>query len=478
MIYDALAKTVREHLDYAIAKRLAEVARKAKARGQKVLVMFDQGIGVPYIGSGEFVQFVIPGKAYRPWDAKVGRPVHQSPWAIDAYDQTDAKRIADVLDAHPHCMLFDPFLHAMHGSFLQPQIENGVCHSQSFFNFERKRLAGKAAFDALNIAQPIYTHVFKGSRRDVVDLQISTLAAQSGCRKIAVKYNKGHFIGIYPKYAIDHVWKAAQTDDVIIEEYLGDANQELNVCYVAVNGKARPVLLLQETNRLIPNGTGGKTGMVMAKHMAYNPDLFPGLPGELDLSVLNEMVGHMVDFKVNGWFDISYMRAPNGQWLATEWCTRHGVSNWCTTSRMFARPYAEIMFDLREGREPDLTLKYTHASSVELFVLNLPASSTVDAKYSGRLWQQWEAANRSGEIGQRLFFDPLVVRTSDDYGKRSGWHLDPWHYNQYVTRMGVLSKLGVNGTVDRDLQNALREWAADVPNVAYRDDLDTLDMLY
>jgi hypothetical protein len=474
MLINALdTVTKRKKAGHAVLTQLEQEVASAAKRGTKVVAMFDMNdVGVPHIVGPQDTQFVIPDRFYRHGDPRVC----DAPWCLDTHDAELALRLSKLVKKNPDTLLlFDPYTHHLHGTPVGAVFHNSSGrHSEQFLRLETDRAFGKQAFADLGLDQPKYV-VLQPSQASIraVGNALSDLQSASGCSKVAIKMNEANFVGVYPvTQCAGLICDLLSEGAVVVEEYIGTPDCELNVCFLGVPDFAAPVLLLQETNRLLPNNTGGKTGLVMAKHMKYDPR-FNLLPEDFDITALAD-----AGCLPRGWFDISFMRASDGRWLATEWCCRHGVSNWCTTSRMFARPYADIWFDLRQGILTGIDLAYTHAASAELFVLNMPAGKKVDSLYTGHVYQEWRRSGRTGSLGAGLFVDPLFVLSSDWCGESKGWDLDPLDYDSYVTRMAVVSQVGTGASVSNLLQDSLPALTDDVPNVAYRNDFDTLNLLF
>lgn len=252
-------------------------------------------------------------------------------------------------------------------------------HGEQALALESDRVFGK------QIAQILGLDVPKSGAAKTLEDWLALKDSIPG-EKVAVKYVKEHFIGIYTKAQVTHnfeAWAASQpTDTLYFEEYINTPDKEFNLCFIGVDKNIIPTMVLMEANRLMTNDTGGKSGNTLAIH-----DTRLGMYAELINPIIEAVTNYLGDHVegIHGWFDLSLMVNPQGRVMVTEWCMRMGCSNNASIMRQMKSALPNVMADLRAGKDPQIQWHKPVTASVDIYSVPLSGGDNIQMQEADAL---------------------------------------------------------------------------------------------
>lgn len=181
---------------------------------------------------------------------------------------------------------------------------------------------------------------------------------------------------------------ASEWDDtLILEEYI-DYASEVNFCFHVNDLAVQPMCILVETNKLMTNNTGGKTGTAWAYHQAITKDIGANPIYKNILRSMNKL--RKMNLGLCGWVDVSFLVTKEGKLCFSEFMVRHAVSNAATLFNQMKVNYVDFVRAFNETGKvisQDELWRTTHSASVELYslpidaaVIDLPIQSNLGLK--------------------------------------------------------------------------------------------------
>lgn len=323
------------------------------------------------------------------------------------------RALAESMDA----MLFDPLHFFPLGGELADNLREaqrvsmgGYYHSDRACALEKDRAFGKKIAEEIGLKVLAYRVV------DDKTTDLSAAIRQIPGARVVLKYNEAHFIGIYDRNsALQMLPEMVKNGPVCVEQYVPN-NREINFCFMVGEKAVQPLCTLVETNRLLPNNTGGKTGTAWAYHQAAET-YSDGTPVDPHFKTIYEsMVGlnySLGGTHVQGWIDVSFMIGDTGELYFTEWMVRHACSNFATLLHQMEMSFFDLhKAVVREGRALSSTEIWRTSCSVgvEVYHLPLPTSDGFSDYWSSA---GIEAIQSKGYMAD-IVMDLLAVSASFD----------------------------------------------------------------
>lgn len=434
-----------------------DAIQQARGAGQRVLLTYTTGLGENSLTSNcagsDWCHIELPGGNVAQFRTSVGldSDVDMIPYPY-SLSLIEVARLIHKVDQY-----YEPIYYPFYQTdvFRTAWSKTSVgCHSLAATQVEKLRSHGKQLADQLGIPQARWGTL--GSEQDWADLRKSLFAADT---RVVLKYEKNHFIGVYP---IDRVAALIPDllakDKLVVEEYLGDGTDEINYSFLIHDDFVVPILRLREVNKLFPNGMGGKTGLTAAVHSNKLDDFSLVLADKL------RGLRGLIDGRIFGWVDLSFMRC-NGQLWFTEWMVRSGGSNNAIINHMLKTPFPELLDRLHKRTLTTQEIEWHDPLSlaVELFSIPLSAGNDIAAYWETQLQAQQRIPNsRNG-----LHVDTLEWLSEMEY---DGGSLAIVNYNN---RMAVVT---ATGNDYEDMASRIRAYVdtLSIPYLAYRNDFDNM----
>lgn len=230
--------------------------------------------------------------------------------------------------------------------------------SKKSTEIELNREFGKAIAEEIGLHVPLYKTITSVKDYD------KFLEEYSG-DKVALKLNKEHFIGIFDVELARSVVKSNAGKELFVEEYLGTCENEYGYSFFVDNGRVIPVVTQWETNRMFPNGKGGKSGSTSILHSAH----FEGEAANYieNMSRLYDALGH----KIFGIVEFSVM-VKDGIPYFVEWMVRPGCTNFALQMAQIKTPLIDMISDPTLSH---LEYRAPYCAGLDLFVIPLDAGS-------------------------------------------------------------------------------------------------------
>ena len=205
-----------------------------------------------------------------------GQPVVLCPVLDSRYITHDDESLVYTVDksdfiplaGKTNSVLFDP----LHFYFIDKggQLVNkmaatlpGGYHDEVARRMEKDRVFGKQVAQAIGLNVLPYALVTK---KDRTPAQLAQRIAHIPGKLVVLKYNTQHFIGIMDREsAIAQLPKMLKHGDVCVEQRVS-SDREINYCFMVGPDVVQPLCALLETNKLMTNNTGGKTGTAWSVH--------------------------------------------------------------------------------------------------------------------------------------------------------------------------------------------------------------------
>lgn len=165
-------------------------------------------------------------------------------------------------------------------------------------------------------------------------------------------------------------------DTLILEEYI-DYASEVNFCFHVNDISVQPLCILVETNKLMTNNTGGKTGTAWAYHQAITEGVEDNPIYKNVLRSMNKL--RKMKLGLCGWVDVSLLVTKDGKLCFSEFMVRHAVSNAATLFNQMKVNYVDFVRAFNETGKvisQDELWRTTHSASVELYSMPIDASVT------------------------------------------------------------------------------------------------------
>lgn len=291
-------------------------------------------------------------------------------------------------------------------------------HSLKACTLEQDRAFGKQIAKRMGYFVPDYLVV--RSLKDVPKKWFGRVAF--------AKLSKHYAIGktIVSEESLKRLLKLARTwkDVLILETYI-EYESEVNFCFHVNDLGVQPMCVLVETNKLLTNNTGGKTGTAWAYHQAITPSIQKNPLYQAALRGMEKL--SKMGLGVCGWIDVSFLVTKDGSLLFSEFMVRHAVSNFTTLANQMRVNYIDFV---REFNATGKTIsqkdlwRTTHSASVELY--SLPIDAAI-----------WDLPKRSS-FGLTPFSDVTVFDLLDETAQA-------FNGKQYVLQDG-LQRFGVLST--------------------------------
>lgn len=293
------------------------------------------------------------------------------------YPQTvDIDSMMDLTD-HDNCDLaVEPLryrtLPAVTQGMLVGQLRNFGYHGDRAIRLEEDRTFGKV------IAEQLGLNVLKHTLIESMD-DLDGIDGVPG-DKLVLKYNSKQFIGIYERdTAVALLPTLLKAGAVCIEQYV-PTTSEVNYCFLVKQGSLIPMCELIETNRLMTNNSGGKTGTAWSAHKAAmfdEPGWNRSSKSFYDITQsMHRLTEHVED--VCGWVDLSFMIGDDGKLYFTEWMVRNSCSNFITLLHQMKMPYPELYSQFIAGETLRACDIWANTFSLGVEVYTLPLSSGAD----------------------------------------------------------------------------------------------------
>lgn len=425
---------------------------KAKSDGKKTVMTVETGEGLPTalsynVQGTDWVHVNLPYRNIHQFE-NLGVPITAYAEAPDSFNLSEvAAFIADPkspIDVYAsaifHLEKSIPFFRDM-----VTQLPNRfTMHSQEAIALETDRKLGKQV--ASDIGIPVKPWVYL-DKKDYLKQWHG--AYDNFGTKVAVKFNKRHFIGIFDKADVESnlsVWINMYPDDtVFVEDYITSANREINLCYMVSGAKVQPMMFLCEVNKLLSNDSGGKGGNTIAYHDT-RIDTYGDMFGAIT-DALTRLHEHVKG--VNGWLDLSFMVDDEGRPFFTEWCIRMGCSNNASIVRMLKTPFPELLQACWSGKPIKPTWSDERSVSVDVYTVPLSAGDDAVCQITDSLAESEPCSD----------FDPIDI---------AGHSMKDGYFVQSGVRYGTIT--GYGDTFALGYQNALAHAAKNsVTNAAHRE---------
>lgn len=170
---------------------------------------------------------------------------------------------------------------------------------------------------------------------------------------------------------------ASEWNDVLIlEEYI-DYASEVNFCFHVNDLAVQPMCILVETNKLMTNNTGGKTGTAWAYHQAITKDIEDNPIYKKVLRSMEKL--RKMNLGLCGWVDVSLLVTKDGELCFSEFMVRHAISNSATLFNQMKVNYVDFVRAFNETGKvisQDELWRTAHSASVELYSMPIDASVT------------------------------------------------------------------------------------------------------
>ena len=163
-------------------------------------------------------------------------------------------------------------------------------------------------------------------------------------------------------------------DTLVLEEYI-DYASEVNFCFHVNDLAVQPLCVLVETNKLMTNETGGKTGTAWAYHQAITEDVAKNPIYKKVLSSMEKL--RKMNLGLCGWVDVSFLVTKDGKLCFSEFMVRHAVSNAATLFNQMKVNYVDFVRAFNATGKvisQEELWRTTHSASVELYSLPIDAA--------------------------------------------------------------------------------------------------------
>lgn len=285
--------------------------------------------------------------------------------------------IANLVCEYPHeqCFgvypgdysLFDKFPSLLR----QPLTEKkGVLHryhSISARNLELDRVFGSNIAKDIGFNTPKYTKLNLGVlSSESADSVYDSLRTDLGT--VAVKRINDSFLTILDlnEESSFSVLKAYNDSmDLFLQEYIGDQSGELNLMFLIAGKNIKSIGFSCETNRLLPNNSGGKVGNCSTYHLVG--DSYKDTPLE---NIMSHYEGLMKKWLANtdntgiefyGWVDVTLLAKDGAtditnpeNYMFVEWMVRNAVDNFSVLVSNMETSYLDALDDLAHDGEVDI----------------------------------------------------------------------------------------------------------------------------
>ncbi len=368
--------------------------------------------------------------------------------------------IADVV-ARTGCGLFEPtgFKYPVHfRSLRQASFDSGYGHHPKAINLEEDRAWGrKVASEVGMYSTPITQVVTRRTDLREVAKKFRALFIQH----VAIKRATGQFIQKATTVDLERtLLELLPGGTLTVEEWI--TGKEFDVSFFVHGANVRPMLYVQETNKLLPNGSGGKLGTAWSKHVIVENNINPWL------RYATEGMQRIAEYLVKqgtplvGWVDASFIEPTVGNSKVPrhiEWMIRGGVSNFITIAHQLDLGYLELFPAVCRGADTLSVSKLWRAPvsyGVEVYTLPFNISHA----------QPTTVFNRFESGLPNLTFDPLdQAAVFYNYATSSV----PIFGTDSPQRVGVFSMLEASSHLPSDATHQMiRRFVDAVPNGAYR----------
>lgn len=163
-------------------------------------------------------------------------------------------------------------------------------------------------------------------------------------------------------------------DTLILEEYI-DYASEVNFCFHVNDLAVQPLCILVETNKLMTNNTGGKTGTAWAYHQAITEGVAKNPIYKKVLRSMEKL--RKMNLGLCGWVDVSFLVTKDGKLCFSEFMVRHAVSNAATLFNQMKVNYVDFVRAFNATGKvisQEELWRTTHSASVELYSMPIDAA--------------------------------------------------------------------------------------------------------
>lgn len=232
-------------------------------------------------------------------------------------------------------------------------------HSVKARQLELNRVVGADTAKALGFSMAVDFLLERG-QFDNVDL--NTLLEKFPKFKVAVKRVNDSFLAILnlsEQADVDVLKSYNDTMDLYLQEYIGTQDGELNLMFMVANGNVLPVGFSCETNRLLPNESGGKVGNCSTFHVVggYN-DVLQSIMDHY-LPKIQKLADEYKD-DLYGWLDVTLLLSDGADltdpenYKFVEWMVRNAVDNFSVLVSNLHEDYLSRLRSLGNGNHEGL----------------------------------------------------------------------------------------------------------------------------